>query len=433
MRAVCLTLPTNRGCARTIAAVAEEAEYAARTFDVEVHLLVLDSAGERDRAAHASVLGGIAAPGVVVHHLDEARQHRFLSDVVARSGVAKPELVQELMLPAGVSYGACTNRAFLIGAALGCVSVHRRDSDSRYQTADGAPVFPIRHELLSLGRRARDAATAVTETALDPVDGDKTVVLVGSSFIGDLSVDIAEIRDLDPAVYREVVGLWAAEGATETQRRDLVEKSFTGAGAEPFTADHSVLTIVDPMHVDMCNVAFSRVQERIPLPPAVDTIGSDYFLLHLVRAARLPGVQHNRHIVNFHTAERKTDAGFPAYQRRLAKFFLSMRYLHHVYERMAAAGESLLDGDGHVRPDLVAGFVLESTSLDVAPNARRLDVLDRAYRALGGRYRAVAELLAAQRDRLLEEARRDMADFALLIEAWPRLVEASGTTGVPGR
>ncbi|MGX1633651.1 DUF6271 family protein, partial [Streptomyces albidoflavus] len=41
------------------------------------------------------------------------------------------------MLPGGLSYGACTNRAFLIAAALGCESVHRRDSDSRYQTLAG--------------------------------------------------------------------------------------------------------------------------------------------------------------------------------------------------------------------------------------------------------------------------------------------------------
>jgi hypothetical protein len=433
MRTVGLTLPTNRECTRTLGAVAEEAAYAARTFGVQVRLLVLDSAGERDRAAHAAVLRELAEPNVVVHHLDETAQRRFLAEVIARAGVADPDLVLELMLPAGVSYGACTNRAFLVASALGCESVHRRDSDSRYQVLDGEPVFPIRHELASLGRPARDAAAVVAQTRLDPADADKPVVLVGSSFIGELSVDITEVRERDPDVYREVVGLWAAEDATEAERRELVEKSFTGAGREPFAADHTLLTIVDPMQVDMCNVAFCQVYERIPLPPALDTIGSDYFLLHLVRSARLPGVRHNRHIVNFHTAERKTDAGFLAYQRRLAKFFLSMRYLWHVYGRMAAAGDSLLDGGGGVRPEVIAGFARESTGLDVTPNVRRLEVLDRAWRTLGGRYRTVADFLATHRERLLDEARRDMADFARLIEVWPRLIEASGTCGVPPR
>lgn len=82
------------------------------------------------------------SPGVTVHHLDEDEQRAFLHEVIGRSGGAPPDRLLELMLPSGVSYGACTNRAFLIAQALGCTSVHRRDSDSRYQHLDGEPVFP---------------------------------------------------------------------------------------------------------------------------------------------------------------------------------------------------------------------------------------------------------------------------------------------------
>jgi hypothetical protein len=52
--------------------------------------------------------------------------------------------------------------------------------------------------------------------------------------------------------------------------------------------------------------------------------------------AGLPGLLHNRHIVNFHTAERKSDAGFLAYQLRFAKFILSMYYFHFIYQRMTS-------------------------------------------------------------------------------------------------
>lgn len=47
MRRVCLTLPTHRACTGTIAAIGEEAAYGARQFDVEVHLLILDSSPRR--------------------------------------------------------------------------------------------------------------------------------------------------------------------------------------------------------------------------------------------------------------------------------------------------------------------------------------------------------------------------------------------------
>ncbi|WP_405016570.1 DUF6271 family protein [Kitasatospora sp. NBC_00070] len=434
MRRVCLTLPTDRACAGTIAAVAAEAAYGAREFGVEVHLLILDSAAAPVLAEHRAAVAALPpAPGVVVHHLDEQAQRDFLRWAIDRSGVAGPDRVLDLMLPAGVSYGACTNRAFLIAEALGCESVHRRDSDSRYQQLDGAPVFPIHPELTALGRPATEVAGLVSRSRLDPGYAHRRVALVGASFIGAMSVDVAEIRALDPDVYQEVIGLSVPAGYPEIWRRNLIEESFRGAGTAPFTADRTILTSVSPTRVDMCNLGLAReVYGRVPLPPATDTIGSDYFLLHLVQDAHLPGVLHNRHIVNYHTGERRSDAGFLAYQERFAKFLLSTRYFEAVYARLAEAGEALLDAEGLVLAPVVAGFVRDSTGLDRAAGAEQLDVLDRCYRKLAGRWAAAADRFADRRERLLDRARQDMAEFAVLIDAWEPLVLAGRSEGLAG-
>lgn len=427
MRRVCLTLPTDRACADTIAAVAEEAAHGASHFDVEVRLLILDSSDAAVRARHRAVVRALPpAPGVVVHHLDEDEQRAFLRASLAASGVAEPERVLGLLLPDRVSYGACTDRAFLVAEALGCASVHRRDSDSRYQYLDGKPVFPLHHELASLGRRAADVAGLVTRGRLDPACADRPVAMVGGSFVGEMSVDVEEIHRLDPAVYRDVIGLSIPDDTPGIWRANLIQESFRGAGTAAFTADRTTLTSVSPMRVDMCNIGFDReVYGRVPLPPATDTIGSDYFLIHLVYDARLPGVLHNRHIVNYHTGERRSDQGFLAYQLRLAKYLLSTAYFNAVYARMAAAGDTLLDEAGHVRASAVAAFVRDSTGLDPAENVARLDVLDRSYRKLGGRYAEAADVFAARAGRLLDEARQDMEEFALLIDAWEPLVRAT--------
>ncbi|WP_282692740.1 DUF6271 family protein [Streptomyces sp. CC208A] len=429
MRRVCLTLPTDRACTATIAAVAEEAAYGAREFGVEVHLLVLDSSAPADLAAHRAAVAGLPpAPGVVVHHLDEDAQRAFLRETVAAAGLAGADRLLGLMLPAGVSYGACTNRAFLLAEALGCASVHRRDSDSRYQLLGGEPVFPIHHELAALGRRAADVAGSVTRSRLDPGCADRTVAVAGGSFVGEPSVDLAELRALDPEAYREVVGLSIPSGHPELWRRHLIDEAFRGAGTAPFTADLTTLTLVAPTRVDMCNVALGReVYGRVPLPPATDTIGTDYFLLHLARHARLPGVLHNRHIVNFYTGERRSDEGFLAYQLRFAKYLLAVPHLEAVYTGLATAGGALLGPGGLIRPAAVAALLRESAGLDPTGNEARLDVLDRRYRALGGRYATAAALFAARRERLLAEARADMADFALLVDAWgPLTAHAKG-------
>ena len=423
---ICLALPTNRACTDAISALHEEAAYGAANFEVDVHVLILDSSAESTHAEHRAVVDSLGSvPHVAVHLLDEKAQRVFLDGAIDKSGLSDPDRIRELMLPAGVSYGACTNRAFLIAAALGCSSVHRRDSDSSYQTSDGLPVYPIHHELLGVGRRAGDVAAAgsTSESTLDPAHVDRTVVIAGASFVGEISVDISEIERLDNDVYHEVVSLWAPSDWSEDQRRELVSESFRGAGLEPFSQDHSVLGLVDPMRIDMCNIAFHRdAYERVPLLPALDTIGSDYFLMHAIYDAGLPGILHNRHIVNFYTAERRTDEGFAAYQLRFVKFFLSMLYLNFIYERMGEAGGTLLDAQDRLRSATIAELARESAQLDTAENQWRLATIDRCYRKLGGRYAAFADSIALRGAELIERARTDIEEFALLTEVWRPLV-----------
>ncbi|MER7760399.1 DUF6271 family protein [Streptomyces sp. NPDC097619] len=434
MRRVCLTLPTNRPSAATIRAVAEEAAHGARGSDTEVHLLVLDSSDPATLAAHREVVAALSpAPGVVVHHYDEDRQRTFLRKVIERSGAASPGRLLDLVLPSGTSYGACTDRAFLLAEALGCSSVHRRDSDSRYQYLDGEPVFPFPLELATLGPPASEVSGRVTRSRLDPAFADRPVSLVGGSFVGEMSVDLDEIRRLDPAVYEEVVGLSVPEGMPELWRRNLIAESFRGAGNTAFTRDLTTLTRVSPTRVDMCNIALDReVYSRVPLPPALDTIGSDYFLIHLVHDAGLPGVLHNRHIVNYHTPERRSGAGFLAYHLRYAKFLLSGPLFEAVYDTLRQAGDALLDGDGRIRPEAVAPALRAGAAVDRTRGAERLAALTGAYRRLGGRYAEAAHRLTGHAEELLDEVHRDLADFALLADAWPALTLAARTLGGPG-
>jgi hypothetical protein len=149
-----------------------------------------------------------------------------------------------------------------------------------------------------------------------------------------------------------------------------------------------------------------------------------------VSSAKLPGVQHNRNIVNFHTPERKTESGFVAYQMRFVKFFLSMLYLNFIYQRMTEAGQALLDDRDNIRAPMIIEFVRESIELDQEENVERLDVIDRAYRKLGGKYAAFADIVLSHRQQLLDEARKDMEYFALLIGSWARLVHASKNVNV---
>ncbi|SOB79961.1 DUF6271 family protein [Streptomyces sp. 1331.2] len=435
MQRVCLALPTMRPCPETIAELAEEAAYAVATFGVEVHLLVLDTTDAAEFAQNAAAVAALEpTPGVVVHHLGEAQQRKFLRRVAERSGAADPELLLDLMLPRAVAYGSCVNRLFLAAAALGCTSAHLRNDDADFQVVDGRKVFPIHHELLSVGRPAGEAVAGVSRSALDPADADKPVMLVSGSFIGELCVDISEIHALDPAVYREVVRLWAPPVWSEEEKDAMVDVSFKGAGSEPFGADDSVLSVPDIWDVYMCNTALDhRAYEALPLLPSTETIGSDYALLHALVHARLPGVTHNRHIVNYYTPERRTGAGFVSYQLRFVKFLLSMLYLYPVYGGMIDLGRALLDERHGLRVEPLLDLVRGSVDRDRSGNEHCLDVLDRCYRKLGGKYAELADVVAGRRQQLLDEARADAERWAVLIEAWAALVAAARAEGIGPR
>ncbi|MGV9271371.1 DUF6271 family protein [Kitasatospora sp. NPDC003701] len=435
MQRVCLALPTMRPCPDTIVDLAEEAAYAVATFGVEVHLLVLDTTDAAAFAKNADAVASLTpTPGVFVHHLGNAQQREFLRRVIERSDAPDPELLLDLMLPQAVAYGSCVNRLFLGAAALGCTSAHLRNDDFDYQVVDGRKMFPIHQELLSIGRPAGEAVAGVTRSELDPADADKPVMLVSGSFIGELNVDIGEIHELDPAVYREVVRLWAPPVWSEEEKDAMVDVSFKGAGSEPFDTDDSALGVPDIWDVYMCNIALDhRAYEVLPLLPSTETIGSDYALLHALVHAKLPGVVHNRHIVNYYTPERRTGAGFISYQLRFVKFLLSMLYLYPVYGGMIDLGRGLLDERHGLKVEPILGLVRGSVDWDRAGNEHCLDVLDRSYRKLGGKYAELADVVAARRQQLLDEAREDAGRWAVLIGAWAGMATAARAEGLrPG-
>ncbi|MFF8774321.1 DUF6271 family protein [Kitasatospora sp. NPDC015120] len=438
MQRVCLALPTMRSCPGTIVDLAEEAAYAVETFGAEVHLLILDTTDATDAGGfvkNADAVASLApAAGVFVHHLGEAQQREFFRRVAERSGAADPGLLLEMMVPRAVAYGSCVNRVFLGAAALGCTSVHLRNDDADFQVLDGRKVFPIHHELLSIGRPAGEAVAGVTRSELDPADADKPVMLVSGSFMGELNVDIGEIRELDPEVYREVVRLWTPPVWPDEDRDAMVDMSFKGTGTEPFTADHSVLGVPDIWDVFMCNVALDhRAYEVLPLLPSTETLGCDYALLHALVHSRMPGVVHNRHIVNYYTPERRTGAGFIPYQMGFVKLLLSMLYLYPVYGGMIDLGRDLLDERHGLKVEPILALVRGSVDWDRAGNEHCLDVLDRSYRKLGGKYAELADVVAGRRQQLLDEAQEDARRWAVLVEAWAGMVAAARAEGLrPG-
>ncbi len=134
--------------------------------------------------------------------------------------------------------------------------------------------------------------------------------------------------------------------------------------------------------------------------------------------------------MNHHTPERRTDAGFLAYQVRLAKFFLAVPPPAPCLRGHGRRGPSPARQHRRTpRTEAVTELVRANAQGDRAADIRRLDTLDAAFRSLESRWTEAANFLAERRADLLAEARADMEEFALLLEAWPALTRSSREQG----
>ncbi len=432
MKRICLALPTNRECAGAIARLAEEAAEALQRFPIEIDLVVSDTSTDAALALNARVARAIPPQrGLRVHHVDEAAQRRFLREVADRAGLGDEPGLMALLLPDAVSYGAATNRLFLAAASLGCSSVHRRDSDSRYQQLDGRPVHPVVPELRFLGRAAAQARLGVDE-AVPGLDGACPVFMVGGSYVGELSIDLAPMAARDPDAVHELLAQWTPPRMPAAERRAFNNRMFLRRWHAPFQRDLARLTTADAdgAPVDMCNIAFHRIHEQVPLPPALSTIASDYFLVDLLRALALPVVQHNRAIDNYYTGERRTPEGSVDYQLRFVRFLLHMSAVHEVVERIERERGAFLEPGFRIAVPRLVSAIEDAVWAAREYNPRKLAIASACLARLGGVHAQVATIVGASRDELLADAERDVAQFARLAAAWPALVAAAKATPI---
>ena len=428
MKRICLALPTNRECAGAIERLGAEALEALQRFPVEIELLVSDTSRGGALALNARAARAVPAHRFLrVHHVDATAQRRFLRAAVERAGLEDERAILAALIPDAVSYGAATNRLFLAAASLGCASVHRRDSDSRYQQFAGRPVHPIVPELRFLGRPAAQARQGADAAA--PVDADEScpIFMVGGSYVGELSIDLAPMLERDPEIVHELLALWTPPGMPAPERRRFNERLFLRREHAPFERDLARLTTTDAddAPVDMCNISFHRLHEQVPLPPAPATIASDYFLIDLLRALALPVVQHNRAIDNYYTAERRTPQGGIDYQLRFVRFLLHMSAVHALVASVERERHAFIDADFRIVPSRLVAAIADSADAAREYNPGKLETAQRCLARLGGLHADAAAIVAARRAELLAEAECNITQFARLAAAWPALIAAA--------
>ena len=428
MKRICLALPTHRECGVAITALVQEANYALAQFEVAVDVLIADTSTGTALASNMQAAQACDAhthPRLRIFHFDRDKQDALLRQLLRETGLTDPGRALDLLLPDQVSYGAAMNRLFIFAELLGCASLHRRDSDSLYQNYNAQVIYPIAQELRYLGRSAQ--SIKVNSAALSTPPNCCPVYMVGGSYIGEPSVDVARMFDIDADAAYQIVGLFAPSHLPQLEKTAWVDSTYLKTGLQAFTADETKLGYGHSYLVDTCNLCFAEIQRLLPVPTACNTIGVDYFLINMLDALKYPVLHHNRHIQNFYTPERRTPAGFIDYQFRMVKYYLYMSYLHSL---LACLRTDAVPTDITQLP--VARLI--ELIQEPAPQLRienfgKLEILYESYVRLGTEYAEFAELLKNETPQLVDECANDINDFGWLSRQWqPLMAQAASTT-----
>ncbi|MGI9001656.1 MAG: DUF6271 family protein [Pseudonocardia sp.] len=434
-----LYIPTNRLCVPAIgSATAECAALVGETGEEHIFLLVEHDNDDRIAEHSAALDEDRARHGVPVLHLTVDAWRRVLSAVLAESELdaADRDRAGTLLSRQGVAYGVGPNKAFLVAAALGVDTVHRRDSDHLPDTRDGGPGFPGLLETRAIGRSVREVSSIANADAVPREQWDQTVLFVGSGMFGDPPHDRQELIAAGEEFGVRVLGLSSPWMSPENLVRD-VRGYFVGESTIRYDDDH--YEIDESGRTELGVSCVRRMFLELPEMPISDTLGCDYCQKNLLYQLARPVVFHSRKMRHSYDDRRRESAveSYVDYSMRDLRYVVLWPIWSRHNENIRADPAGFLRPDGSLDADrYVASF--RSALAEKLPEAKGVGLrFAQVYRdaaaQVDGTHATRLSAVATEAERLGDEVARQVGDgveeFCWLVERWGDLVRAAAQAG----
>lgn len=360
---------------------------------------------------------------ISVLHLTKSKATSFVVRLLERiASSATRNHLHTLLLPDGVSYGAGPNLAYLLGAALRCQAIHRRDSDV-YLDRERGGAYPIELEL-----RAMDEHLGFISPAPEGSEQfapTQTVSAVGTNTFGSATIDRRDL--LDSGINHLVAYQSLGRPGVAVDR--VHAEAFNSLVEEPerrYTDDF--FAIDNSGRIEMESCCLSWITRLVPEMPT-DILGCDYMPLNVAKQTGHVALYHSRKMRHEYDSDRAGSPPSLAYSIRDLQYMQIGRLcsyhnprirkdpnrfmLNQQFDSAAYAGsfrEACNEAESELaRVRLEAGDVYRSAA-EAAPEE------------IGVRLRRIAteiDRLGEQIDLAVIKAVRDFAD---LVEAWPALI-----------
>lgn len=421
-----LYTPTHRDAVKCLEDRFKEAQWVSEQPGRQAILCVIERSISRDISRrHRQALASPNFPSQIIRmHLSESSLTEFVNHLLDTLPVERRDPLRRLLLPNGISYGAGPNAAYLIGAALQCQTVHRRDSDVYLDPAEPGR-FPIEIELDTIDHDLRpgceqDSPAHSTDTEIHKV------AAVGTNTFGDPTVDR---RDLIAAGL-DYLAAYQALGRPGIPPRVVRAEAIRYLVDEPATRHDEDFTSVELAGaIEAESYCVSWVTSTMPEMPT-GVLGCDYMTLNMANLALHASVYHSRKMNHRYDTHRKSNSTTLEYSLRDLQYLQMGRLCALHNARLKNDAARYMQGTTLNTPAYVASFRLACAESQLELARVRIGAVD-VYRAaakaaqsiaLKRRLQRVAAEIEKRGDQLDNGVIEAVTDFVDLLESWPLLI-----------
>jgi len=418
-------IPTHRQCSESLDSLIREVTLSesgfCRDHEVDISVVVVDASEPEAAAKNRAALKTLSTKlnRFNTHHFTVESLDDMCNEALIALGARNREELSPLLTGNKYSYGMAANRTFLLAAFFGADYLHRRDSDTFLQHTEAKNVLsPLDLELKYLGKKLGPAGV-VSPRASAPYLSDR-IYMVGSGCVGDWSVDYEDLVEKNiESLYRLVQVSKPAMPYAEI--KDYVDRKYVLGSREKYERDF--LSLKFESFIDVGNSSVFEVYNQLPVSPAVQTSGVEYFFHEVLGALKMPKLYHNRKTIHRYDSGRYDKDKANSYHLTKAKARCLAPLYASLYKTIAAEPGEYFES-GVFNADKISDCLM----LLADKNIRReqegiLTLMANSYTETGiTKYVEAAKYILSQKSAILEQSVRDVYNHALLTKEWPNLI-----------
>lgn len=416
-------IPTNRLCTNSIESLLLEIPYIEEKFGIDLTVTMIDSSDYESSKRNSEIFNKMVknckkskAYYITTDHIDF-----ICRNALERMNIPNKSEILSLLVNKELSYGNAANRTFVVAAALNADYIHRRDSDTYLQNNQtGSILSPLELELKFLGKKISEVKNDVSGTC--NFSPDDTVYMVGGGYKGNWPLDYEDLVTINVESLYKLVHL-GKPILSDEQNKDYVQRRYIYGSEEVYQNDEVSYSVEN--FIDAGNFSLYKIFNYLPISPASETTGTDYFYHAILGKLHMPMIYHNRRVLHKHDPERYINQQMYSYHLRLVKSRCLVRCYTSLFKDMTANRNCYFEDNRFLAENLANQLIFISNKDLSEDQEYVIDSMVDIYQKTGSaKYAELANFIKENKRTVIQQTPKDVYNYGILTKIWPDLIDA---------